>query len=71
MQEDRTELVTWLLFFYFFQTAMPRTQETRLRWWGKRKIGAASKGQPPRDGGRAGAGGGGLSLCSGEEPAGR
>lgn len=37
---------------------MPGTQETRLRWWRKRKTGAASKGQPPCDGGHAGAWGG-------------
>lgn len=34
---------------------MPLTQETRLRWWRKRKTRAASKGQPPCDGRRAGA----------------
>lgn len=52
MQEDRTELVTSLLFFHFFRTATPPTQETRPRWWVKRTIRAASEGRPAWDRGR-------------------
>lgn len=52
MQEDRTELVTSLLFFHFFRTATPPTQETRPRWWVKRRIRAASEGRPAWDRGR-------------------
>lgn len=33
MQEDRAELFTSLLFFHFFRTATPLTQETRPRLW--------------------------------------
>lgn len=51
MQEDRTESVTSLLFFHVFPITTPLTQETRPRWWVKRKIRAASEGRPVRDGG--------------------
>lgn len=61
-QEDRTESVTSLLFFHFFRTTTPLTQETRPRWWIKRRFRAASEGRPEWDRGPCwGLGGGSPS----------